>query len=244
MDALRIFVILISVMFVIRTSQRYFGRESVVKKQLMIAVCAVMIIFLTTNSILPTLLSIFIGKMLQVFATYKQSNSLETAVNIVGSVDELILTMRTGLSFDSSLRKFEPQSPVMKAMIQKFINGAGEGAYSSGSEFEKDTWSILLACRRNPSQSFRIIRSFRTTLRMKLRMLERLATASVQPKAQAMVSCLLFMLIFVFQYFCNPDFRVVLSKDSGVILMMFSIGLLSVGVYFVFWLSKPKKVRI
>lgn len=116
---------------------------------------------------------------------------------------------------------------------------------TNGQNYEhKEFQKIFSFCRKNPSQSFKILSSLRKTLRLKAVLAQKQSSVSLQAKAQAVVSAILYAGLLVAQAFLNPDFGNFIGSTGGRAMLAFSAILAASGIALVFRLSLPGEMSI
>ncbi len=143
-------------------------------------------------------------------------------------VDELILNMKAGISFETSY-----------ATAVQSTNG--------WEKFEKSDAKmsqLTSFCRKNSSLSFKALSFFRETEKLRQKLHTKQETVSLQAKAQAIVSVFLYLVIFLAQWAWNADFKMIFQFSGGRLIFFFSLLLMAIGIFLVFKMAQTKDLEV
>jgi hypothetical protein len=234
--------------FVIRIAIRYCGpsgQDSLTRNELIFSATVIFwtIYFLRTLPFFiytPTLLA---------FAAllYGRISKIKTEeIDLIKLIDEILMTMQAGLSFESAAREICSTKSAWNRIflsaeqLTEEKNTMTNGQNHNSGEIIK----VFSFCRLNPTLSYKILVSLRQTLRLREKLRRKQSAITLQSRAQALVSLTLFVVLAISQWFMNPDFQVFLSSTSGRFLFIFSSALTGSGVYSVLKLSRPKELAL
>jgi hypothetical protein len=155
-------------------------------------------------------------------------------------LDQTIMNMRSGMSFELAKTHLTPTNGPWVKWIS--LSNLPQLTSTNGQELE--IISILRVCRAHSSQIFKILSCMRTSIRLQRRLHRKQQAMTLQAKAQAIVSIVIFLCIFTAQFFLQPEFLNFLRTSGGKLTVACSILLLSIGVRWVFWLSRPRDLTL
>jgi hypothetical protein len=164
-------------------------------------------------------------KLTRIFSNY---DPLQEQLDFV---EQLLLTMKTGKSYESAALEVVQSDDLWKKWHRQ-----------SENPNQEELICILGHCRKHSSQSYSLLTSFRKTLRQRLRLHEKQKLMTLQAKAQALVSSLIFVALTLSQWLINPDFRGFLSSAGGRLIFSLCFSLVFAGVVIVFNMSRPQEV--
>lgn len=153
--------------------------------------------------------------------------------------DEIMLNLKTGQSFLQIFRVLKSKNPNLEKIFAKQEKGL-----ASRNTNENQFIEIIQFCSMHPSLSYKVLEAYKRKLKISKRLLEKQKTISVQPKAQAAISGVLYAAIFVFQWHFQPDFSLMFDNSLGRGLLFLSFVLILTGIYLVFRISKPSEEQI
>lgn len=238
MFVIRFFVISSTTLFTIRTFCLLFGKNFDQKSW---RTPVFLSCFLNLCSFFATKNKIFVAFLIltAIFAPYLHFSNiarpLEEEIEIF--IDHVIMSMRGGLSLESIFLELNTLQPKWKIF---FVDGRTNGQSSA----IKDVVNLFAYCRKHPTQSCGVLESFRTTLRLRSQLQRKHKMISLQAKAQAMVSLLLFLVIFVFQWASVPEFKDFLNFSIGRLLITLSFLLVGLGIGWIFKMGKPGELHL
>ena len=140
--------------------------------------------------------------------------------------DNLMMSMRAGMSLETALWDFS--------------RGRTNGQTNSWIEASE----VFDHCLIHPSQSYKLLESFRQTLRMRSKLHRKHSMVSLQAKAQGLVSALLFGLLFLFQLLAVPEFRVFLKLSVGRLVVLMCFVSVFLGLRFIFKMGQPGEFQL
>jgi Flp pilus assembly protein TadB len=155
-------------------------------------------------------------------------------------LDQTIMNMRSGMSFELAQKHLFPENGPWIRWLS--LSNSPHGTSTNGQEAE--IILILRVCRAYPSQIFRILSCMRSSIRLQRRLHRKQQAMTLQAKAQATVSCFIFVGIFSAQLFLQPQFLIFLKTSGGKLTVAFSFFFLLAGVRWVFWLAKPREITL
>jgi len=161
---------------------------------------------------------------------FRRSDLTQTELeDILGT---LILTLQSGRSFENAVQDLLSDHTQLSAQLES------KGTHAT------EMVQILNQCRQKPAQSLKILSCYRNFQRLRSRFTQKASSASLQAKAQGVVSAVIYLVIFVFQFWVNDDFRVFFATSFGRGLIILSLILLGGGMFWVFRMSKLREFRL
>jgi Flp pilus assembly protein TadB len=242
MSFAKISLTFIAILFAFRTLIRNFSRAECVHARnfesiacVFMCVCA----YTVTKNVLFIAVAGFVGASLAKIHADQMKNRQKFAVS--DFVDALIAGMTSGISFEASARDLcarDFQFKRLWIMTEQARNAPTK------DQNRGDFLSLILYCRENPSQSFKVLQSFRRTLKLERRLHDRHSAISLQAKAQAAVSGVLFVLLFATERMILPGYSAYIDSRDGRMGIFVSISLLVMGIFIIFKFSLPKELKI
>jgi hypothetical protein len=138
------------------------------------------------------------------------------------------LGIRAGFTVEHSLLQIKNETKAQK--IEDFLSD--------------DTADAVKRCIENPSLGLRILLLHRSKTIQNFRLQSKQARVVLQAKAQAATCGVLYLVIFIFQWFWNDDFQLFLKYPGGKLILVSSGTLLLLGIHFVFRLSKYREAEL
>lgn len=220
--------------FVTRTYFRSFGCEITRRNQIIdVFMCELILfcVFWATKLKIILLLALLVP----IFCIISSIKSKKTAIEDVISdfLDQILMNMRAGMSFERAQMHLNPPRGPWEKWISPPTN-----------DQETEIVTVLRACGENSSQTFKILSSFRHSLHLQMRLYQKQNAMTLQARAQAGVSVVLFVVLFLAQALMQPDFLVFLNSSGGKLALVTSVLFVSGGVRWVFWLSRPRELEL
>jgi hypothetical protein len=120
-------------------------------------------------------------------------------------------------------------------------HGAVTGSELSAIEMKSaESQEVFRYCRENPSLAFRVLENLRSTLVLTQRLERKQSNITLQARAQGLVCCGLYLLVFAFQIYANELFREFLSTSRGLAFLFLSAFLCGGGVAAIFRMARFK----
>lgn len=160
-------------------------------------------------------------------------------------LDGLLMHMKAGYSLENALAASGNDNVVLKKLFlaienENHLREAVTYDQSLGHEMAK----ILGFCRKNPSQSYKILEFWRQSSRLRTKLHRKQEAITLQAKAQAIVCVILFAGLLAAQSLLNPEFPRYLESPFGKLTSVVSAVLVAFGVFKVFQMARPKELKI
>jgi len=241
MMLVRILLMMTAIFFVTRTLFRCAGHRNTRENQKFdVFVCEVILfcVFFATK-LKIFLIPVFFIPILYIIPSLKlKSVAIEDV--IADFLDQILMNMRSGMSFESAQKHLNPPH----GPWEKWILSSQTPANGSTNDQETEIVTVLRACFDNSTQTFKILSSFRHSLRLQTKLHQKQNAMTLQAKAQAGISVALFLVLFLAQWFLQPNFSNFLRSSGGRLALMTSLFLVGGGVKWVFWLSRPRELQL
>jgi len=223
-----IFVLLTSNFLILRTVLRIFGQSPAMLKDFKTDLLKMFAFIAIIFAIEKRFLIVICVQVAIIFAISRMKNRKEK--NECSAIaQQIILFMRAGFSFESSLAK-----------TYEDLHYVPESSTNGWVEFE----SVLVKCKESPSLSFKLLNFYCKQEKLRQKLHTKQKNISLQAKMQSVVSCFLYFGVFFAQIVWNQDFSEVFNTVSGRLVFLLSLILLSAGVFFVFKLSQVKEENL
>jgi Flp pilus assembly protein TadB len=236
MAAIRSIFILMSALFVFRTIFRCIGQSKMQKFEVLACLFVCWCAYFAVRMKIFIVFAAFIV-ISKIFGMIKNRIPKNNDELVSQYLDQLLMNMRAGLSFESAHRSLKENEKWEQwfscSQIEKLTNGQ-----------ESEIISLLRICHLNPSQTFKVLSSYRTSLRLQNRLQQKRDSMTLQARAQAGVSIGLFIVLFCAQWFLQPDFIAYLQTSAGKLGITASVLLLGSGVLWVFKLSQGREFEL
>jgi Flp pilus assembly protein TadB len=238
---IRILLITLAIFFGSRTFFRVFGQKNESVDQKFDIFCSMILSFCTFFAT-QTKFFVILGIVETIFlfprVFQRQKNKKNNT--ITDFLDQILMTMSAGMSFESALKNVSRSDH----QWEKWISFAKMSQLPQTNDQEKEIIETLRACSAKPTQTYKIMSSLRQSLRLRARLQEKQAAITLQSRAQAIVSILLYAMVVGAQLFLQKDFLTFLKAALGKITLIISLCLVGGGVKWVFWLSVPKELEL
>jgi len=165
-------------------------------------------------------------------------NTSQTRIEFV---EQLLMTIKTGKSYESAAHEMSFANNLWKKWIQQSENAS---TYDQLGQKNNEIVQILTFCRKYSSQSYHLLSFFRKTIRQRARLEQKQALMTLQAKAQAIISGLIFAVLVLTQWSINPDFSIFLTTTMGRLVFVACFTFVGLGIGIVFQLSKPREVEL
>jgi hypothetical protein len=157
---------------------------------------------------------------------------------IAALTDDIIMSMRAGISFENALIEVNRAHRRFKSLFSENFRTNGQ------TQIVVEAAEILSHCRQNPSQSYKVLDSFRQNLRLRSKLQRKHLMLSLQAKAQGFVSIFLFASLFLFQLVMVPEFRAFLHLPAGKMIVLACFFLVYLGMRTIFKLGTPGEFQL
>jgi Flp pilus assembly protein TadB len=161
-------------------------------------------------------------------------------------IDEIILIMQTGVSYESAIFQISQRSRAgddFFSFLESERHQNGKKIEISGVD-RVEIAKILRFCRENSSLSFKMLLSLRHVLRLRRRLHHKQRSITLQARAQAVVSAAIFVVLVCAQWKINPEFQRFMASMAGRLVFCASTLLVGVGLYLVLALSRPEEMHL
>lgn len=177
----------------------------------------------------------FFRTCVRILSANRGENRAQPPVQSEDFINELILTMQTGASFEVSARQLSQKSDDFARI---FLLAEAETASECG-----EMTRILAFCLKNASQSYKILQTLRHVLRLRSRLSRKQEAISLQARAQAVICSCLFAILVLVQWKINPEFTKFLATAMGRGTFVTSSVLVIAGLFLVLRLAKPRELE-
>lgn len=169
----------------------------------------------------------------------------KSSITLLEFLNDVIMLMKAGNSFENALEQvgnsdFVFGNDVVAPTFTK--NDAQKSQFCSKTVTK--IGSVVSRCRKKSSQSIRILEVYKEIEVLRQRLRSKQHAITLQAKAQAIVIGIIYVLLFVLQWFLNPQFSTFLVTRVGFLVGVASFTSVSVGIWLVFRIgnSFPKEV--
>jgi Flp pilus assembly protein TadB len=182
--------------------------------------------------------------LVAIFERFKKNR--RELLDLSPMLEEIIMTMQTGVSFEPAAREICAKNGAWNRIFHLSESEKGQKIPMTNgqNDMSEELLKIFTFCRINPSLAYKNLNSLRQTLRLRAQLQQKQTVLTLQARAQAIVSSLLFIILCGVQWIMNPDFQVFIISNTGRWLFLFSVALTAAGIALVFRIALPKELSL
>jgi hypothetical protein len=241
MMCVQLLVLLTSNVLILCSSFELFGQLNTNlrrKRQLL----SLLLLFIVIIMIKKSFLLVLLGEMAVLKVILKKKSCQKDAKhdwNELFLAEELILTIKTGISLENALRKLSERDFRYQILLSN--------TDSASTNDLKDTSklvSLIKFARKNSSVSLKALIFFRESEKLRKKLQSKQKNITLQAKAQAVVSIFIYLALLIAQFLMSADFQKWIFSTSGRFVFILSAGLLAMGVFCVFKMAEVKELEL